>query len=328
MKLIITKQFQIFLKELGIDIRLILQKAQLPNKLWQEELTYSAQDYYHFIATLDKQITDEALLALSNIDNIKMFVPALFAALSSPDGLTALQRFSKYKSLIGPVKVEIHERDDEVAVSYAYLSLHSPLPRMLLLQEQLLLLSILRTGTGASVLPRRVSSPYDYGAVIENEVGILPQKSQGDFLVLSKADLEKPFITENNVMWHYLEPSLNRQLAQEEKSSRHFTQTLQNELLSAIPSGQFSLTAVAERLGLSARTLQRQLAAEKTTFKEEVLRIQKSMAFSYLDLSMSVDEIAYLVGYSETSSFLRAFKNWTGKTFKQYRETNQSKEEK
>lgn len=328
MKLIITKQFQIFLKELGIDIRLILQKAQLPNKLWQEELTYSAQDYYQFIATLDKQITDEALLALSKIDNIKMFVPAFFAALSSPDGLTALQRFSKYKSLIGPVKVEIHEKDDEVAVNYAYQSSHLPLPRMLLLQEQLLLLSILRTGTGTSVLPRRVSSPYDYGAVLENEVGILPQKSQRNFLVLSKADLEKTFITENNVMWYYLEPSLNRQLAQEEKSGSHFTQTLQTELLSAIPSGQFSLAAVAERLGLSVRTLQRQLAAEKTTFKEEVLRIQKSMAFSYLDLSMSVDEIAYLVGYSETSSFLRAFKNWTGKTLKQYRETNQSKEKK
>ncbi|EHI75478.1 transcriptional regulator [Streptococcus criceti] len=328
MKLIITKQFQIFLKELGIDVRLILQRAQLPNQLWQEELTYSAQDYYRFIATLDKQITDEALLALSNIDNIKMFVPAFFAALSSPDGLTALQRFSKYKSLIGPVKVEIHEKDDEVAVNYAYQSSQLPLPRMLLLQEQLLLLSILRTGTGASVLPRRVSSPYDYGAVLENEVGILPQKSQRNFLVLSKADLEKTFITENNVMWYYLEPSLNRQLAQEEKSGSHFTQTLQNELLLAIPSGQFSLAAVAERLGLSARTLQRQLAAEKTTFKEEVLRIQKSMAFSYLDLSMSVDEIAYLVGYSETSSFLRAFKNWTGKTLKQYRETNQSKEKK
>jgi len=45
------------------------------------------------------------------------------------------------------------------------------------------------------------------------------------------------------------------------------------------------------------------------------------MNFSYLDLSMSVDEIAYLVGYSEKSSFLRAFKKWTGKTLKQYKET-------
>ena len=45
MKLIITRQFQSFLKELGIEVGLILQRAQLPNKLWQEELVYNAQDY-------------------------------------------------------------------------------------------------------------------------------------------------------------------------------------------------------------------------------------------------------------------------------------------
>ena len=320
MRLMITKQFQSFLQELGIDIRLVLQKAQLPNKLWQEELTYNAQEYYCFIATLDKLITDEALLALSRIENIKKFVPAFFAALASPDGLTALQRFSKYKSLIGPVKVQLEDGGDEISVSYAYCSSQLPLPRMLLLQEQLLLLSLLRTGTGTCILPYEISSPYDYGRLLEKEVGILPKKTDYNRLVLSKADLEKPFITENNVMWYHLKLSLNQQLSQLH-SDDNFTQAVQTELLSAIPSGQFSLAMIANRLGLSARTLQRKLAAEDTTFNEEVLHMQKLMTFSYLDLSMSVDEIAYLVGYSEKSSFLRAFKKWTGKTLKQYKET-------
>ncbi|MGT2924471.1 helix-turn-helix domain-containing protein [Streptococcus caviae] len=327
MKLIITKQFQSFLKELGIDIRLILQRAQLSNKLWQEELVYNAQDYYRFMATLDKLITDEAILALSRIENIKMFVPAFFAALSSPDGWTALQRFSKYKSLIGPVKVQIHEKKDEVTVNYAYFSSQLPLPRMLLLQEQMLLLSLLRTGTGTLILPRQISSPYDYGSILENEAGILPQKSAGNLLVLSKTDLEKPFITENNVMWYHLEPSLNQQLSQLDHAGR-LTQAVQTELLSAIPSSQFSLAIIASRLGLSSRTLQRQLAAEHTTFKDEVIQMQKFMTFSYLDLSMSVDDIAYLVGYSEKSAFLRAFKKWTGKTLKQYKKIHYCKGEK
>ncbi|MGT2636223.1 helix-turn-helix domain-containing protein [Streptococcus ratti] len=326
MKLIITRQFQSFLKELGIEVGLILQKAQLSNKLWQEELIYNAQDYYRFIATLDKLITDEALLALSKVENIKMFVPAFFAALSSPNGLTALQRFAKYKSLVGPVEVQIHEKGDEVTINYAYFSSQLPIPRMLLLQEQLLLLSILRTGTEIRILPRQISSPYNYGRLLENEIGILPQKSESNLLVLSKTDLEKPFITENNVMWYHLKPSLNEQLSRLD-NEENFTQIVQDELLSAIPSSQFSLATIADRLGINARTLQRKLAAENTSFKEEVLHMQKSMALSYLDLSMSVDEIAYLVGYSEKSSFLRAFKKWTGKTLKQYKAAHYCKGE-
>ena len=43
------------------------------------------------------------------------------------------------------------------------------------------------------------------------------------------------------------------------------------------------------------------------------------MAFNYLESKeLSIDEIAYLVGYTETSSFYRAFKKWTGKTIPQY----------
>jgi len=47
--------------------------------------------------------------------------------------------------------------------------------------------------------------------------------------------------------------------------------------------------------------------------------IQKIMTFNYLEAEeLSIDEIAYLVGYTEISSFYRAFKNWTGKTVSQY----------
>jgi len=47
--------------------------------------------------------------------------------------------------------------------------------------------------------------------------------------------------------------------------------------------------------------------------------IQKIMTFNYLEAKeLSIDELAYLVGYTELSSFYRAFKKWTGKTVSQY----------
>ena len=43
-------------------------------------------------------------------------------------------------------------------------------------------------------------------------------------------------------------------------------------------------------------------------------KVQKSMAFTYLKLGISTEEISYLLGYTEVSAFLRAFKKWTGKS--------------
>ncbi|WP_197416869.1 helix-turn-helix domain-containing protein [Leptotrichia sp. oral taxon 847] len=86
-----------------------------------------------------------------------------------------------------------------------------------------------------------------------------------------------------------------------------------------MPSGQFGLENVAEEFGISGRTLQRNLSSENTSFNQLVKDIQKIMTFNYLEeKELSIDEIAYLVGYTELSSFYRAFKKWIGKTVSQY----------
>lgn len=48
-------------------------------------------------------------------------------------------------------------------------------------------------------------------------------------------------------------------------------------------------------------------------------KVQKNMAFAYLKLGISTEEISYLLGYTEVSAFLRAFKKWTGKSISEYK---------
>ncbi len=87
-----------------------------------------------------------------------------------------------------------------------------------------------------------------------------------------------------------------------------------------IPSGDCSIQNVARKLGISSRTLQRNLAQAGTTFKVELQSVQKKMALHFSkDLNLTTDEISYLLGYSEVSSFTRAFRKWTGMTLNQYR---------
>ncbi len=74
-----------------------------------------------------------------------------------------------------------------------------------------------------------------------------------------------------------------------------------------------SMERIAEKLGLGDRTLYRQLKAEGTTFEKLLDELRHKMALHYLDgKKVSVNETAYLVGFSEPSAFSRAFRRWTG----------------
>lgn len=115
-------------------------------------------------------------------------------------------------------------------------------------------------------------------------------------------------------MWKYLETELNQHLAMQERDKR-FAGYVQQELYSAIPSGLFSIEDIAKRIGVSVRTLQRNLSAENT----ELQAVKKAMSISYLKMKLPLEEISYLIGYSEVNAFSRAFKSWTGMSIMEYR---------
>ena len=314
------KQFQDFLKSVGLSIENILEQAGIPNILWKEEIQLSTEEYYLFLKKIDEVITDEQILAISNIDNLNVFIPSFFVALSSKNGLEGIKRLAKYKKLIGPVLLEIKEFEEIVQVQYFFEQREKELPRFAVLNEQLMLINLLNKGIGKKISPVSVISPFEYGEFLSKEMKITVNKGVQNEIIFSMKDLKKPFLTANNIMVEYLEPQLKQKLA-EMKSEifETFTSRVQKKLFQLIPSGQFGLENVAEEFGISGRTLQRNLSAENTSFNQLVKDIQKIMTFNYLEAKeLSIDEIAYLVGYTELSSFYRAFKKWTGKTVSQY----------
>ena len=321
MKLTIPKQFQDFLKSIGMSMENILEKAGIPNILWKEEIQFYTEEYYLFLKEIDEVITDEQILAISNVDNLNMFIPSFFAALSSKNGLEGIKRLAKYKKLIGPVFLEIKEFEEIVQVQYFFEQREKELPRFAVLNEQLLLMNLLNKGIGKGIMPISVTSPFEYGEFLSKEMNITVNKGVQNEIIFSMKDLKKPFLTANNIMVEYLEPQLKQKLAEKESETLEtFASRVQKKLFQLIPSGQFGLENVAEEFGISARTVQRNLAVENIKFNQVVKNVQKIMTLNYLESKeLSIDEIAYLVGYTETSSFYRAFKGWTGKTVLQYR---------
>jgi AraC-like DNA-binding protein len=94
---------------------------------------------------------------------------------------------------------------------------------------------------------------------------------------------------------------------------------VQRALLDDLPDGPPSKQAVARKLGMSPRNLQRHLASEGASFKELLNEARVTLARNYVaDGRMSVTEIAFLLGFADTSTFSRAFKRWTGKSPREY----------
>jgi AraC-like DNA-binding protein len=81
-----------------------------------------------------------------------------------------------------------------------------------------------------------------------------------------------------------------------------------------------AIETVAAALAMSPRTLQRRLAEEGTSYQELVSEVREDLARQHLTESrLSISEIAFLLGFSDVSSFHRAFKRWTHETPRAYR---------
>lgn len=74
-----------------------------------------------------------------------------------------------------------------------------------------------------------------------------------------------------------------------------------------------SPTAIAKHLGISARTLRRQLAQHATNLRQLVDDVRRERADELLAGGRAVKDVAFELGFSEPSAFSRAYKRWTGK---------------
>lgn len=88
-----------------------------------------------------------------------------------------------------------------------------------------------------------------------------------------------------------------------------------------LEEGQPELSTVAERLGVSARSLRSQLAEADTNFNQVLTDYRCGLAKKLLSKTdESIADVVYLTGFSEPSTFYRAFKRWTGVTPVEYRQ--------
>ena len=92
-----------------------------------------------------------------------------------------------------------------------------------------------------------------------------------------------------------------------------FMLQVRHELAKSLATGNAHVEYLAKQLGLGARTLQRRLHEHDASYRSVLEGVRRELALRYLaERGVSVTEVAFLLGYHDTSAFIRAFRRWTG----------------
>ncbi|WP_305987982.1 AraC family transcriptional regulator [Roseibium sp. MMSF_3544] len=134
-------------------------------------------------------------------------------------------------------------------------------------------------------------------------------------IVFHASDLETPLVHSDRDLLGLMSNVADRMLEERRSAPKSFLSSVEAHVIEGLPKGQSSASLVAGKLGMTERTFARRLADEGTTFSDVLEDVRRNLSEEYLKKSdLSLPEIAYLLGYSDSPAFIRAYKRWFGVT--------------
>ncbi|WP_224242227.1 AraC family transcriptional regulator [Hyalangium gracile] len=162
-------------------------------------------------------------------------------------------------------------------------------------------------------------APRDFSPLTAH-FGVVPSFGGGmNVLTLAATTLDLPVVSADPVLLSVLERAAGTPPPRE-AAPPDFVQRVHEAIRATLRDGAPKMETVARQLHVSARTLQRRLAEHHTTFQDAADAVRSELARQYLkDPHLGVSEVAFRLGYSDLSTFDRAFKRWTGMTPREFR---------
>jgi AraC-like DNA-binding protein len=135
-----------------------------------------------------------------------------------------------------------------------------------------------------------------------------------DTIAVARESALAPLVARDPVLGSVLGRVLE-QMVQRLASHTDILHDVKSAIAAMVSRGAPALDDVARAMKTSGRTLQRRLQESQTRFSDVVAAVQCELSLEYLrDPKLSIAEVAYLVGFADTTSFHRAFRRWTGET--------------
>jgi len=176
-------------------------------------------------------------------------------------------------------------------------------------------LKFCRVIAGSDLNPAKVclqqSQPDDTGAYFELFRCPVEFSCENTGLVFQQADIDKRLTGSNAELANLNEHIVVKYLAH--RAKQDIVNQVKAAVIDGLANGAVTEQMVADSLYMTPRNMHRKLQKEDTSFKQLLTDVRKDLAQQYIqDRSKTLTEISFLLGFSEVSSFSRAFKGWTG----------------
>ncbi len=296
-------------KDAGIDASLISKQGhrfELTNmtRLWELAAQASTNDCFGLYAGKHWHPTSFHALGI--------------AWLSSPTLFDAFERLVRYSALISTVvEAELVDKGDTHVFRYSLKTSADAVHDQVRIAAISSLVVMIRQMIGDHFTPVSVDLDLPKPACDKEIREFLrcdiQYRQDKPGMVIATEILHSPLMSSNMELLQSSEIMIADYLKKIGKND--ILATVRVEMMRQLPSGNLTDDSVAQAMHMSTRTLQRRLADFNYTYRQLLEEVRTELAEKYLsDPNYSITEIAFLLGFAETSSFSKSYKKWTGQS--------------
>ncbi len=227
----------------------------------------------------------------------------------------AARHWSRYAKLISEVdQIDIAESDDQYILTYS--NTCSKLQCISMIEHDMSkAVCYMRELTQQDCHPLEVTFCYpepEYRSLYDEIFQCPLHFNQKENRIVMPRDLMQTKIIGRD---HHLHAVLKKHadsLLQVYEQSELFSQKVETWLTENLPLGKLTLDSAADYLNVSRSTLHRKLKQEQTSFSDILEKTRKELACYYFKSGMNNVQTAFLLGFTDPSSFQHAFRRWYG----------------
>jgi AraC-like DNA-binding protein len=306
-------------REEGADADALLRKAGLtPEQIDHRDARLDVKRQVKFL-DLTAEALDDELLGFHLAQNYDLrMIGLLYYTQSSCETMgEALRRCARYISIVNEgVALKLHEGGNiEIDFDFVGIARHSDRH-----QVEFAMVSLARvcrqltnrqlSATSVDLIHLRNADTDAFKSFFGCDVAF---GASEDRLTFAGSIKDLPVVSADFYLNELLTQYCEQALAGRGPRQTPFGQSVENAIAVLLPHGKAGADEIARKLGVSRRTLARRLSSEGLTFADVTKTLKRDLAKRHLaDGSLSISEIAWLLGYQDVSAFTNAFKRWTG----------------
>jgi AraC-like DNA-binding protein len=303
----------------AVDIDAVLRRARLPRSRFRTPKPHgTTAEFFALWRAVEQSGADAGLglqlgvETLSDYDDV-----AILAATHSASLGEGFEKLARYKRLVCSERVVIARGHGEARLRLEWPFADEAPPTLVTDLLSAFLVRLAQRATGKPLRPRRVelarrrANEPVFRRHFRCEIRF---DAPHDVVVFDDATLALPLVHRDTQLLSILLPGLELAVAQDARGG-----TLADDVRIALDDmmcgARPAIAQVAKSLGMSARTMQRRLGELGTTYQGVLEDARRRSARRLLaDTDLGAGEIAFLLGFEEVNSFMRAFHGWEGTT--------------